>query len=341
MYRASHDLYARCAMNKQDTVKLLLKNKSKIPQQASAKAFAPVNIALCKYWGKRNQELNLPLTSSLSISLGTKGTTTEILCIDSYQDEITLNQQPIAASDDFSKKLSAFLNLFRDGKQCFRIDTVNTVPVAAGLASSASGFAALVLALDQLFQWQCTPQELSILARLGSGSACRSLWQGFVEWQQGQREDGLDSHGVPITIQWPQLCIGLLIMSSDKKAVSSREAMEITRQTSILYRAWPEQVAHDLVLIKNAITQQNFVALGCAAENNALAMHATMLAANPAICYSQPQTLTAMQQIWQLRQQGLAIYFTQDAGPNLKLLFQRKDLETVKNSFPALDVCEI
>lgn len=329
-------------MNKIELIAQMFKDKSQQPQKEIVQAFAPANIALCKYWGKRDTELNLPLTSSLSISLGNKGTQTQLQIIDSPSDEIYLNHKKINPEDEFAKKITQFINLFQEKSQFnLRVNTVNNIPVAAGLASSASGFAALVLALDQLYHWQCSPTELSILARLGSGSACRSFWPGFVEWQQGERADGMDSHGVHLADLWPELRLGVLMVSSAKKPMSSREAMEITKQTSILYQAWPTQVARDMKIIKQAIKEKDFIALATAAEHNAHAMHATMISAWPPICYSQPATLQAMQQIWQLRQKGLAIYFTQDAGPNLKLLFQAQDQAAVIEAFPELDMCEL
>lgn len=327
-------------MKKADVIKSILGDRyGKPPAHTSGKAFSPTNIALVKYWGKRNSELNLPVTSSLSISLANKGAETLIEASSEAQDTILLNAQPVESSAPFARRLIEFLNLFRANQKInFNITIQANIPVAAGLASSACGFAALVQALNKLYRWNLTPTELSILARLGSGSACRSIWDGFVEWQMGLRDDGMDSHGALINETWHEFCIGLLIMQDKEKTVSSREAMQRTVMTSSLYSGWSAKVQQDLLLVKSAIHSKDFDLLGKTAESNAMTMHALMLSAWPPITYALPETLTAMQTIWKLRQQGLALYFTQDAGPNLKLLFLTKDLTSVQEQFPSIEI---
>lgn len=301
-----------------------------------ASAFAPSNIALCKYWGKRNTELNLPVTSSLSISLGEKGAHIHLsLALD--HDIINLNNEVVPPTTSFAKRLSAFLDLFSEDLH-FHCDITSNIPIASGLASSASGFAAVTKALNQLFNWQLSSRELSILARLGSGSASRSIESGFVEWNKGSSEDGMDSFGETLKTDWPELRVGLLLLNSQEKSISSREAMLRTVETSALYRAWPAKVANDLMELKEAIFAKDFSRLGQIAESNALAMHATMLAAWPPVCYSLPETISAMHTIWKLRAEGLALYFTQDAGPNLKLLFEEKDSLNVQLHFPQIEI---
>lgn len=299
-----------------------------------ATAFAPANIALVKYWGKRDERLTLPLTSSVSVSLGDLGTQTQLQPIRGG-DEVRLNGNPVEPTHPFAERIRAFLNLFRDGAApAFRVDTHNTIPTAAGLASSASGFAALTLALNRSAGWDLDPRSLSILARLGSGSACRSLYTGFVEWHAGERDDGLDSFAQPIDARWPALRIATLTVSDQPKPLGSRPAMAHTRKTSTLYRAWPDQVAADLKAIRSAIQSRDFDLLGRTAESNALAMHATMIAAQPPVIYWLPDSLARMQQVWNQRQLGLPLYFTMDAGPNLKLLFTADRQSAVLAAFP-------
>jgi len=322
------------ALTKADIVNQILAGKSHHPTLVQAKSFAPSNIALVKYWGKREQTLNLPLTSSLSVALGNKGTTTSVSISLSGQDEYLLNGSVVDVNSKFAKRLNQFLDLFRSPKLFYKIDTISTVPIAAGLASSASGFAALVKALDQLYAWNLSETELSILARLGSGSACRSIWNGFVEWQMGTQANGMDSHGQPLHSTWADLSIGLLIFTESEKSISSRDAMQRTVETSSLFQSWPKQVAHDLLAVKTAIHEQNFSLLGQTAEHNALSMHATMLSSWPPVLYSNQETLAAMQKVWQLRSDGIPVYFTQDAGPNLKLLFLKSQLNQINNYFP-------
>lgn len=325
-------------MKKQDVVNKLLPKNSSI-QKKIVSAYAPTNIALCKYWGKRNTELNLPFNSSISISLGNKGATTKISLIDEKEDQIVLNEKELVKTNSFAKKIIEFIDLFRaDQKINFCIETNINIPVAAGLASSACGFAALVKALNELMNWNLDKQELSILARLGSGSASRSLWDGFVEWQRGEQADGMDSYAFLLAEQWPELRIGLLILSDQEKNISSRDAMQQTVTTSSFYSCWLEKVNKDLKEIKHALAKHDFNLFGEIAESNALAMHATMQTTLPAINYCMPETMAAMQKIWRLRQAGLDLYFTQDAGPNLKLLFLKKDNAIVQKQFPDMEI---
>lgn len=323
---------------KKVVVQQILKPYQTTPEKEYGAAFAPSNIALCKYWGKRNLALNLPVTSSLSISLAHKGADAKISISATKAHEIFIDNERLPAEYDHTHRLSAYLDLFRFNDQHYRVHLNFNIPVAAGLASSACGFASLVKALDDLYAWKLDEKSLSILARLGSGSACRSVYDGFVEWRHGERPDGMDSYATVINDTWPQLCLGLCVVSKTKKAVSSRDGMQRTVKTSELYAAWPEKTAHDLMALKTAITIKDFDLLGRTAESNAMTMHATMLAAWPPLLYSQAETVTLMQRIWALRQQGLSVYFTQDAGPNLKLLFLASNLKEIQTHFPQMEI---
>lgn len=324
---------------KQDVVDHILADVTETPCDKAA-AFAPANIALCKYWGKRDTELNLPITSSLSLSLGTLGSRCR-LSFAHTADEIILNGKPLAADTPFAQRASHYLNLFRKiTGRYYRIDTTNTIPTAAGFASSASGFAALVLALNQLHGWNLPQQKCSILARLGSGSACRSLWQGFVEWHAGHDPAGNDSIAEPLEDAWPELRLGLLVVDAGRKPLSSRDAMQRTVETSSLYKAWPEKVATDIHLLKKAIAAHDFQLLGTVAESNALTMHATMIAANPPILYWQSDSIRTIHQVQQCRAEGIPVYITMDAGPNPKLLFQTQDIPRLQRHFPSLQIAD-
>ena len=335
-------------MRRQEFVDRLLK-RTKGKPGTRGEAFAPSNIALCKYWGKRDAELNLPVNSSLSISLGKLGTRT-IVKFAKNADRIYLNGK--TAPKAFAARVSAYLDLFRADGQFFEVRTRNSIPTAAGLASSASGFAALVKALDQLMGWGFNPRELSMLARLGSGSAARSLYSGFTVWHAGQRADGMDSYaeciyedfkskGVsmrPVCKVWKNLRVGILEVSKARKKTGSTEGMNRTRETSELYRVWPEQAACDYDELRTAIAAEDFPMLGKTAENNALSMHATMMAAWPPLCYWKPQSVSLMHKVWAAREEGLELYFTMDAGPNLKLLFLKENQTAVKKLFPKVQV---
>lgn len=318
-------------------------NNQLTPCQPIGKGEAPVNIALSKYWGKRDIALNLPTNGSVSISLPGLGTQTsvQILPGQNQHDKVSLNGKLLTADDSFSKRVSAFLDFFRqDDKTFFEVTTHNSVPTAAGLASSASGYAALVLALNDLFGWSLASKELSLLARLGSGSASRSLFSGFAMWHQGQQDNGLDSYAEGIETQWPEFCVGLLEIDVKQKAVSSTQGMQSTVETCALYQAWPKQANQDMQTILNAIKSKDFSLLGKTAEHNALSMHATMIATWPPIVYWQPESVQAMHRIWQLREQGIEVYFTMDAGPNLKLLFLETEKPAIKQAFANVKILE-
>lgn len=307
------------------------------PVRASAEAYAPANIALVKYWGKRDEVLRLPVTGSLSISLGDLGTRTRLTPADT--DRVVLNGVALSAADPFARRLCAFLDLFRSPEMPgFAVETVNTVPTAAGLASSASGFAALVGALDALMDWSLPERALSILARLGSGSACRSVRAGFMEWQCGERADGADSFAEPLPDTWPALRIGLVVVEAGPKPIGSGEAMRHTCATSPLYAAWPATVARDLVETRAAMAARDLERLGVTAEGNALAMHATMIAARPSVCYWTADTLDVLHRLRALREKGVPVHATMDAGPNVKLLFEQPAESAILGEFPGLAV---
>lgn len=330
-----------CRVKKSEIVQNLLRDKMQNKREQGV-GFAPTNIALCKYWGKRNTELNLPITSSLSISLPDKGALTNLTIIDSDNDIVILNGETLAADSQFVVRLQQYLDLFRvDLAWRLKVDIKMNIPTAAGLASSACGFAALACALNDLFQWQLSLRDLSILARLGSGSASRSLWNGFVIWHEGMRDDGMDSFGEPIACEWPNLRVGILPISNQPKAISSRDAMLRTVNSSSSYSCWTRKVTQDMAIFKQALKNKNFSLLAGTAESNAMAMHATMLSSWPPICYYLPETIAAMHEVWALRQQGHEIYFTQDAGPNLKLLFLDDQAATVKATFPDCEVIKV
>ena len=314
-------------MNKSEVIRSFFHERlARHPAREKGLAFAPTNIALCKYWGKRNSELNLPMTSSLSVALPDKGALTQVVVHDAADDMIKLNGEDIHKETTFFKRVVEYLDLFRPEKKWhLHIDIKMNIPLAAGFASSACGFASLISALNDLFDWKLSVRHLSILARLGSGSASRSLWMGFVEWHAGVQADGMDSYAEPLDYEWSELCVGMLALSKKQKSISSRDAMQRTVDSSLLYVTWPKKVMQDMLLIKQALQIKNFSLFAGTAESNALTMHATMLGAWPPICYFQPETIAAINKVWQLREEGLPLYFTEDAGPNLKLLFLERN----------------
>lgn len=318
---------------KQDVVNELLRDQPWQDTAAAVTAFAPSNIALAKYWGKRNSQLNLPCNASLSIALADRGAHATVSVASS--PSLTLNGETLSLATPHAQRLLQFMRLFGGPRQIeYAVSLSVNIPFAAGLASSACIFASLVLALVEYHGWQLPLTHVSILARLGSGSACRSLYPGFAVWQAGTRDDGMDSYATPLETRWPQLAIGLHLIDTGVKAVSSREGMQRTVETSPLYAAWPDAANQTVTALQQAIASRQFARMGQLAEHNALCMHATMLSAWPPLSYATEHTLQAMRTVWRLRDDGLPVYFTQDAGPNIKLLCQRQDIAMIEPHFP-------
>jgi diphosphomevalonate decarboxylase len=294
------------------------------------KARAYTNIALIKYWGKKNEELILPMNNSLSLTLDAFYTETSVSFSETFtQDSFFLDGQQ--QNEAATKKITAFLDLVRAKANCSlfaQVDSHNFVPTAAGLASSASGLAALAGACNAALDMGLSKEELSRLARRGSGSACRSIFGGFAEWQTG---DDDTSYATSIASDgWEEELSMIFILINDKeKDVSSRDGMRRTVETSSYYPGWLESTPKDLQKLKQAIKEKDFHLLGETTEANALKMHATTMAATPPFTYWSSESLRAMDCVRNIRQQGLASYFTMDAGPNVKVLCQRKDEEAI------------
>lgn len=297
---------------------------------------APVNIALVKYWGKRDEALHLPQTDSLSISLSVY-TKTSLFLSSEPKDQIIAQGKELDPSSAFFIRTKEYLDLFRPSSDFFfRVETDNDVPTAAGLASSASGFASLARAIDALFELSLSSEQLSVIARLGSGSACRSIYPGFVRWKKGISASGEDSFAIPIKGSFPKMRFGILLTNRSEKPISSKDAMRNSLLTSPAYQFWPSIVENDMNNVQHAIDSQNFQLLGETAEKNALYMHMTMQTSSPPLCYWNEETLTTMQKIFQARRDGHHIFFTLDAGPNVKILYPSDSEKLIDFLFPSL-----
>lgn len=298
----------------------------------AAKYRAHTNIALIKYWGKRNQKLFLPVTDSLSLTLKEFYTETQVyFSKDLKEDQFVLDQK--MQDSKATTKVSLFVDKFRQlagTDQRVLVNSQNFVPTAAGLASSASAFAALASALNAALDLNLSLQELSILARQGSGSASRSLFGGFVHWHKGQGDDSASSYAEKIDEADWDIAMLVVILNKGVKMMSSRVAMQHTIETSPFYQLWPQEVAKDLQAIKQAIQAQDIKQLGEIAEHNAMKMHATMLAANPSFSYFEADSLLAMNLVRQLREKGFPAYFTMDAGPNVKIICPLSQAENMR-----------
>ena len=295
-----------------------------------ATAKAHTNIALVKYWGKKDPDLILPQTDSLSLTLDEFYTTTTVNFDASLSaDQVTIDGQVM---DELGKaKVVHVLEIVRQlaGRQDFaKIDSVNHVPNAAGLASSASAFAALAGAASTAAGLQLSKKDLSRLARRGSGSATRSIYGGLVEWQKGH--DDASSYAVPLmeTVDFP-LEIMAVLVNTHKKKVTSRAGMQLSVETSPYYDAWRQIVAHDMIAMKQAIAKRDIDQIGHIAEENALRMHALTLSADPGFTYFDTETLNVIKAIEQLRDNGVNCYYTMDAGPNVKIIYDQANRQAI------------
>ncbi len=291
-------------------------------------AAANANIALVKYWGKRDEKLILPQNSSISMTCDGLSTITTAEFSDRYdKDSVVINDEELKKDE---KNIVDHLDRIRSVagiKDRARVVSKTNFPVAAGLASSASGFAALTFAAADAAGLKLGEKELTILTRQGSGSAARSVCEGFVEWHAGSRSDGKDSYAESIAgkIHWPEFKMIVTIITESKKKVSSRAGMSQTVRTSSFYKSWVDSVKEDLDQIRNGIKKKDFNTVGATAEQNCLKMHALMMTTKPAIVYWQPATMEIIASVQQWREAGVPCYFTIDAGPNVKVMCLEKD----------------
>lgn len=296
----------------------------------TAKARAHTNIALVKYWGKRDQQLILPYTDSLSLTLSEFYTTTQVQFDNQLtKDHFSIDGATVNAKNE--QKLTQFMNLIRTKANInlfAKVDSINHVPISAGLASSASAFAALAAAASKAAGLDLTPTALSRIARRGSGSATRSIFGGLVEWHKGHDDQSSFAEPVDEYVDFGLEMIAILV-NTNVKRISSRFGMQNVVETSPYYTAWQTVVANDMRAIKTAILKKDINLIGQIAEENAMRMHALTLSAQPSFTYFDAASLTAMDLVRDLRSQGVNCYYTLDAGPNVKVIYQHDDRETI------------
>jgi diphosphomevalonate decarboxylase len=288
-----------------------------------AVAIANSNVALAKYWGKRNERLNLPYTGSISITLAGLSTTARVrFGTERNHDHVVMNGEQVDTSPAYAVR--QFLDHVRQAageRAAADVEIRSNFPVAAGLASSASTFAALALAASSALGLPLSPRELSALARRGSGSAARSILGGYAEWLPGEADDGSDSYAVQLAgpEHW-RLGIVVAITDLGRKRVGSREGMAHALKQSPFFPAWLESHAADLEAVRQGILDRDLALTGRAAEHNCLKMHAASMAASPPLLYWKPATLAVIHRVLQLREEGTEAYFTIDAGPQVKII---------------------
>lgn len=302
---------------------------------AEAVARANSNVALVKYWGKRNEALNLPYTGSISITLGGLTTTVRATTRDDLGgDQVILNGRP--GIPPATARITAYLDLLRRvaaRPTRLTVELESNFPVAAGLASSASTFAALAAAGSAALGIELTPAQLSILARRGSGSAARSIFGGFVEWLGGELGDGSDSYAIPIAAadHW-DVGFAIAVTAEEPKPVGSGAGMAHSVKQSPFFPAWLEGQEQDLDAVRRGILARDLTVVGEAMEHNCLKMHAVALAARPSLLYWKPATLAVIARVQELRNECIEAYFTIDAGPQVKVLCPLAERDAVADA---------
>lgn len=298
--------------------------------KGTASAVASPNIALIKYWGNRDHELRLPSNGSISLTLGGLETRTTVSFDETLpSDRLTVDGSPLTNSAlvRVSEHLDRIRHLVGINTPA-HIESQNNFPADVGVASSASAFAALTLAGTAAAGFSLTPKELSRLARLGSGSACRSIFGGYVEWYAGEAD--ADSHAEPLAPpeHWDLIDL-IAVISREHKGVGSTQGHKLA-DTSPLQSARVADAPRRLNICREALLHRDFPTLASIVEQDSNLMHAVMFTSTPALIYWLPTTIEVMQAVTTWRAEGLEVGYTIDAGPNVHCLCIKQHADQVE-----------
>ena len=292
------------------------------------------NIAIIKYWGKKDPIKMIPATSSISLTLENLFTETEISFISREEaiektgqasDLLYINGE--LQNEEQIKKITKVINLFRDDRsQLVKIDTTNNMPTEAGLSSSSSGLSAAIKACNKLFDKNLSREELAQISKFASGSSSRSFFGPVGMWDKNTGEVSEVKTDL-------KLAMIVLVLNEEKKIISSRKGMALCMETSTSFNEWIRQSEIDFENMKKYLSEGDFSKVGELTEENALRMHETTKNANPFFTYLTQKSFDAMEYIRELRKQGERCYFTMDAGPNVKVLCLEEDFERLKDIF--------
>ena len=305
------------------------------------------NIAIVKYWGKKDAEKMIPATSSISLTLNDMFTETEMEFIKdkdiktavekeikngNYKDKFSNMTDLFYLNGELqdkmhTEKISKVVDLFRENRsQKVKISTTNNMPTAAGLSSSSSGLSAVIKACNELFGKNYAQSELAQISKFGSGSSSRSFFGPIAAWDK-------DTGEICEVKTDLKLAMIVLVLNENKKKISSRNGMELCAKTSTYFDEWVKQSEIDFINMKKYLAENDFEKVGTLTEENALRMHKTTETANPPFSYFNEKTYEAMDFVKNLRNNGEKCYFTMDAGPNVKVLCLEEDLEKLAEIF--------
>jgi len=292
-------------------------------------ARAHSNIAFVKYWGRKDELLRLPTNGSISMNLSNLFTTTTVEFISSLkQDDIVVNgERNSVVNNRISKHLDR-IRLIAQNRQYARVVSQNSFAASAGMASSASGFAALTVASLASAGMSLSEKDVSILARQGSGSSCRSIPEGFVEWCDGDTSEESYAHTLFKPSHW-DICDIIAVISKERKDVLSSVGQQNVR-TSVFFQTRLKQVGEKIIKCKELLKEKDFDEFGKLVEMEALELHSIMLTSWPSLIYWEPTSLTVMKTVKKLREEGVSVYFTIDAGPNIHVICLNKYAKEVE-----------
>ena len=302
-----------------------------------ATAIASPNIAFIKYWGNRDPALRLPANASLSMTLSNLQTNTTVIFDDRLEaDQIEINGSP--PSEKTASRVTVHLDLIRtlSGLPSFaNIRSLSNFPAGAGIASSASAFAALTAAASNAAGLDLDMKQLSILARRGSGSAARSIFGGFVQLFSGEtNEDGYAEQLVPAE-HWQLVDLVAVVKKEHKSTGSS--AGHLLAPTSPIQAIRIQDAARRLEICKKAILQKDFQALAQIVEQDSNLMHSVMMTSDPPLLYLEPESISVMKHVTRWREDGLAVCYTIDAGPNVHCICSFEDSHEVERQLRSID----
>ncbi len=293
-----------------------------------ATAIAPANIAFIKYWGKKDAILRLPENGSISMNLSNLLTTTTVELSEQFtQDTVLFNGKDESGVSNRAMKQVDRIRELAKIKTKVKIVTENNFPTGTGLSSSASGFAALTVAAALAAGLTLSEKELSILARQGSGSACRSIPAGITEWLDGDTSETSYAVSLYPPDYWDIVDV-VAIVSKERKDIATSEGQKLAASSPffVLRRS---RMKEKITTIKRLLKKKDFAAFGELVEAEALELHAIMLTSTPSLIYWLPGTLRAMKAVKEWRQEGLQVYFTINTGQDIHLICQKKDAKKV------------
>ncbi|MBM3283185.1 diphosphomevalonate decarboxylase [Candidatus Gottesmanbacteria bacterium] len=294
-----------------------------------ATAVAPSNIAFIKYWGKTDEAINIPANGSISMNLDSLLTTTTVeFSADLSKDDIVIDN--LKKNDQITRVVQHLDRIRKIVHIIYRarVKSQNNFPQSTGLSSSASGFAALTLAASQAAGLRLSQKELSLLSRLGSGSACRSIPDGFVEWHGGKTDSTSFAVSLHPADYWDIVDM-VVIVSSSKKEVPTSEGQK-RAYSSPFFISRIAGINNKIDKLKNSLREKDFVSFGEIVESEALELHAIMLTSRPPLVYLLPETLKIIKLVEIWRKKGTPVYFTLNTGQDIHLLCRQKNVRQLQ-----------